>query len=174
MSIKHKLCLCACFFIYPVPTPAVSILAPGGVVHANSASSLSLTCSIQLDPNITHSVTVAVTWLQGRTQLFNGTDSVSISSTQPNSQLFYTSILTVDPVNSSDSDNFTCRAMVVPTSELELVTASDVNEDTVLVIIEGRDILFSHVVLTWGGVGLGLIAWWITLPLDTNHVHPLC
>ena len=138
-----KLNVYACLSICPVPTPSVSVLAPGGVVYANSDSSLSLTCSIQLDPNITHSVTVAVTWLQGRTQLFNGTNSVSIASTQLNSQLLYTSILTVDQINSSDSDNFTCRAMVVPTNELELVTASDVNEDTVLVIIEGRNILFS-------------------------------
>ena len=118
-----------------MPTPVVSILASGDVVYADIDTSLSLTCSIQVDSNITESVTVAVTWLQGDTQLFNGSDRVSIET---NSEPPFTSILTVYSLNSNDSDNFTCRAMIVPTNDFQLVTASDTDEDTVLVIVEGE------------------------------------
>ena len=120
---------------FTVPTPVVSILAPGDVVDANIDTFLSLNCSIEVDSNITDSVTVAVTWLQGDTQLFNGTNCVSIET---NSVPPFFSILTVYPVNSNDSNNFTCRAMIVPTDDFQLVTASDTDEDTILVIVEGE------------------------------------
>ena len=120
-----------------MPTPIVSILAPGDVAYAKINTPLSLTCSILVDSNITESVAVTITWLKRGIQLFNDTGRVNIASAEPDSRSRYTSVLRVDPVYISDSDNYTCRAMVVPTDVL-LVTASDVGEDTVLVIVEGE------------------------------------
>ena len=131
-------CIHTCF-LHTVPTPNVSILASDGVVYAEIGTSLSLTCSILVDPNIANNVTISVTWLQGTTPLFNTTDRISIIT---DSQLPFTSILTVYPVNTTDGDNFTCRAGVVPSSQFNLVTASDLDEDTVLVVVEGMS---SHI-----------------------------
>lgn len=130
-------------FIHTVPTPNVSISASEGVLYAEVGASLELTCSIFVDPAIADNVTVSVTWFQGTTPLFNRTDRVSISSSDPDSQSPFTSILTVYPLNTTDSDNFTCIAGIVPDSQLQLVTNSDLAEETVLVIVEGKQFSLS-------------------------------
>ena len=120
-------------FFHTVPTPNVSILAFDGLVYVEAGASLELTCSVFVDPAIADNVTVSVTWYQGTTPLFNTTDRVSVSSADPDSQSPFTSSLTVYPINITDSDNFTCRAGVIPDGQLELVTDSDLVEETVLV-----------------------------------------
>ena len=68
---------------------------------------------------------------------------MSISSSDPDSQSPFTSILTVYPLNITDSDNFTCIAGIVPDSQLQLVTNSDLAEETVLVIVESKQFSLS-------------------------------
>lgn len=126
-----------------MPTPNVSIFASDGVAYAEVGASLELTCSVFVDPAIANNVTISVTWFQGTTLLLNGTDRVTITS-GPNSQSTFTSILTVYPINTTDSDNFTCIAGVVPDSQLQPVTSSDLAEETVLVIVvEGKQFSLS-------------------------------
>ena len=126
-----------------MPTPNVSISAFDGVLYAEVGASLELTCSVFFDPAIADNVTVSVIWYQGTTPLFNTTDRVSIKSSHPDSRSPFISILTVYPINTTDSDNFTCRAGVVPDSQLQLVTDSNLTEETVQVIVEGKRFLGS-------------------------------
>lgn len=121
-----------------MPTPNVSITASDGTLYAEVGASLELTCSVFVDQTIADNVTVSVDWFQGTTPLFNGTDRVSITSPDPDLQSPFTSILTVYPVNTTDSDDFTCIAGIIPDSPLQLVTNSDLAEETVLVIVEGK------------------------------------
>lgn len=125
-----------------VPTPNVSILASDGVLlqYAQAGTSLKLTCSVSVDPAIAGNVTVSVTWLQGENPLFNTTDRVSITYSDSDSQSPFTSILTLYPVNTTDSGNFTCRAGVVTDTQLQLFTDSDLAEDTIQVIVVGKQL----------------------------------
>jgi hypothetical protein len=121
-----------------VPTPNISILASDGVLYAEVGTSLELICSISVDPAIADNVTVSVTWFQGETPLFYTTDNVSITYSNPDSLSPFISILTLYSINTTDSDNFTCIAGVVPDDQLQLFTDSDLAEETVVVIVEGK------------------------------------
>ena len=127
-----------------MPTPNVSILASGGVLYAQVGSSVELACSISINPAIADIVTVSVTWLRGTTPLSNTTDGVSISF-DADSWPVYISVLTVYLVTDpADSDNFTCRARLVPDIQSQLIMASDSAEETVIVVIEGKSEQLAH------------------------------
>ena len=136
-----------------MPTPNVSISAFDGVLYAEVGASLELTCSVFFDPAIADNVTVSVIWYQGTTPLFNTTDRVSITSSGPDSQSPFTSILTLYPVNTTDSDNFTCRAGVIPDSQLQLVTDSDLAEGTVQVLVESKQFSMSLKIIVVSQLG---------------------
>ena len=121
-----------------MPTPHITILATDGVVYTEVGAPLELTCSVLVDPAIADNVTVSVIWYQGSTPLFDTSDRVSVSSSDSVSQSPFISILTLYPVNTTDSDNFTCRAGISPNSQLELFTDSDLGEGTVQVIVESK------------------------------------
>ena len=121
-----------------MPTPHVTILATDGVVYTEVGAPLELTCSVLVDPAIADNVTVSVIWYQGSTPLFDTSDRVSISSSDSVSQSPFISFLTLYQVNTTDSDNFTCRAGVVPDSQLQHFTDSDLAEETVQVVVGGK------------------------------------
>ena len=121
-----------------MPTPHITILATDGVVYTEVGAPLELTCSALVDPAIADNVTVSVIWYQGSTPLFDTSDRVSVSSSDSVSQSPFISILTLYPVNTTDSDNFTCRAGISPNSQLELFTDSGLGEGTVQVIVESK------------------------------------
>ena len=121
-----------------MPTPHVTILATDGVVYTEVGAPLELTCSVLADPAIADNVTVSVIWYQGSTPLFDTSDRVSISSSDSVSQSPFISILTLYPVNTTDSDNFTCRAGVVPDSQLQHFIDSDLAEETVQIVVGGK------------------------------------
>ena len=79
---------------------------------------------------------ITIKWLQGTTLLTNTTDRISISPVSIY-QLSFTSTLTVFPLSSMDSDSFTCRAGVISPGGVGSVTASDLGEQTVSVIVQG-------------------------------------
>ena len=119
-----------------VPTPSVSITAPMDILYAGTTTPLTLTCSVNIDPSLTSDVNVSLSWLRGASQLFNGTSRALISPLSE-SQSVFTSTLTVYPLSTVDSTNFTCRAGIIPQSDrFNSTAASDLGEETVLIIVQ--------------------------------------
>ncbi len=117
--------------LFLVPTPSVTISTPGDLYIG---APLTLTCDVDFDPTLASIVNVSVIWLRGVSPLFNATDHVSIISSLLDSQ--FTSNLTLYPLSTADSTNFTCRAGITPSGGLtSSLTASDLGEDTVSVQI---------------------------------------
>ena len=108
------------------------------VLYAGTTTPLTLNCSVNIDPSLASVVNVSLSWLRGATQLFNGTSRALISPLSE-SQSVFTSTLTVYPLSTVDSTNFTCRAGIIPQSDrLSSTAASDLGEETVLIIVQGE------------------------------------
>ena len=77
-----------------------------------------LTCSILLDESVDLEVDVATTWSNPAGMISNTTRTL-LSSVQPTAADFaYSATLTFDPLQLSDTDNFTCLVNVSITSEV--------------------------------------------------------
>ena len=127
-------------FLFLVSTPDVDITIPPGPLFAGSTTPLTLICTISINPATDTDISVTadmdVTWLRGSTELFDGDDRVTISAVH-GSQPSFTSALTLDPLSTFDNTNFTCRARArPPANQLNFVTASDVGDGTVSVIVD--------------------------------------
>ena len=120
-----------------VPTPNITISAPP-VLYAEIGKSIQMECHVHIDTNITSNFTVLLTWFRGLTPIFNSTDRVTISPIS-DSQLPFISTLTINSLNTTENDYFTCRAGVVPFSGIHSFVASDFGEERVLVIIKGEE-----------------------------------
>lgn len=117
-------------------TPFVNISIPPEDLYAATNASLTLTCNVDFDPSLARFTNVSVTWLKESFPLSNAVHRVSISSILMDSQ--FTSNLTLYPLSSEDSANFTCRAGIIPSDNLTLLTASDLTEETVQVVVQGE------------------------------------
>lgn len=120
-----------------MPPPTVAISVPPGNLYAGAP--LTLTCVVDFDPSLTGHVNVVVTWLRGTSIiLFNATDRVSMLSSLSDSQ--FSSILTLYSLSEEDNTNFTCTAGIVPsqTDGLTSLTASNLDNETVQIIIQSE------------------------------------
>ena len=123
-----------------MPPPTVAISIPPGDLFVGAA--LTLTCDVDFDPSLTGHVNVDVTWQRGNSIIFNTTDHVSIISSQSDSQ--FSSILTLYSLSEKDNTTFTCTAGIVPsqTDGLTSLTASNLDNETVQIIIQGELLVY--------------------------------
>ena len=141
MCMCMGMCMCICLYLAfiilcAVPPPTVAISIPPGDLFIGAA--LILTCVVDFDPSLTGHVNVDVTWQRGTSIIFNTTDHVSILSSQSDSQ--FSSILTLYSLSEKDNTTFTCTAGIVPsqTDSLTSLTASNLDNETIQIIIEGE------------------------------------
>ena len=126
--------------VFLAPIPDVTIFIPPGNLYVGAL--LTMTCDVDFDSSIASDVNVTVTWLRETSLLLNATtENVSILSSLSESQ--FTSNLTLDPLSTADATNFTCRAEIVLSDDFTSLTASNVGEETVWVIVEG-ELLTDH------------------------------
>ena len=119
-----------------MPTPSVIITSSNASDHEDIGVAVTLTCSVTFDPSLASFVNTSVTWLREDILILNSTESVLISSSPLDSQ--FTSNLTLYPTNDTFTANFTCRAGIIPTDELTSLIASDFQEETIPVTIQGE------------------------------------
>ena len=122
--------------LFAVPAPSVMITSSN--TSDDTGAAVTLTCSVTFDPNLSSFVNTSVTWLREDIPILNATEteSVFISSSALDSQ--FTSNLTLYSTNVTETANFTCRAFIIPTGELTSLVASDFQEETVPVTIQGE------------------------------------
>ena len=118
-----------------MPTPSIIISTPPSDLYVGTEASLVLTCDVDFDPNLASYVNVTLTWFKGSSPLYSSADRVSISSSLKESQ--FTSNLTLYPLSTEDSTNFTCRAGIIPSDNLTSFIASDLIDEAVQVVVQG-------------------------------------
>ena len=133
-------------FPHAVPIPSVTVSISSGNLYVGSRTPLTLTCDVDFDPTLTTFVNVSVTWWRGTSLLSHHTDRVSIVSSLNSTQ--FTSSLTLYPLLAEDSTNFTCRAGIIPTDDLTSITASDLRDETVQVILQGQLLICTIIVIS--------------------------
>ena len=121
-----------------MPTPSVTISFPHGDLYADSP--LTLSCDVDFEPSLASFVNVSIAWLRENCSLSSVVDGVSIVSSQLQEAQF-TSNLTLHSLSTADSTNFTCTASITPSDDLTSVTASDVGEETIEVIVQSEFLL---------------------------------
>ena len=115
VSMNIIFCL---YYVITVPAPDVAVT----VTYATPlyvGSSLTLTCTVTLDPNVDNNETVSTSWsgpnhISGKRYLI---DNAS------NSDRTYTSSLTINPIVQQDNGTYICTGIVKGENE-EQVTAS--------------------------------------------------
>lgn len=122
-------------FYAPVPPPSVTVTSSPEDLYAATDASLTLTCTVDFDPSLSSYANVSLTWIKGSTPLSNISNRISMLSALEDSQ--FTSNITLFPLSAKDSENFTCRAGIIPSNNETLVTASDLVEETVEVTVQG-------------------------------------
>ena len=86
-------------------------------------SSLTLTCTVTLDPNVDNNETVTTTW-SGPSNITGERHLVSATSSSGIRQYTYTSSLRISPLTDQDNGIYTCTGIVTAENEQQ-VTASD-------------------------------------------------
>ena len=133
-----------------VPVPSVTISTPPGDFYEEAP--LTLTCDVDFDPSLASFVNVSVTWLRGNSPLSNTIDGISIESSLLDARL--TSNVTLHSLSTADSANFTCRAGIIPSDGLTSVTASDLGQETIEIIVQSE---------LWVGNFINLVAGFIRI-----------
>ena len=106
---------CSAFFL-SVPPPIVTVTS-SRPVPLYEGTQFFLTCSILLDESVDLEVDVATTWSNSSGGISN-TARTLLSSVQPTAEDFvYSTTLTFDPLQLSDTDDYTCSVTVSITSE---------------------------------------------------------
>ena len=115
VCIYKTICL---IFLCAVPTPGVSIDQPPSPLYAGT--SLSLTCTITVNPAVDTTVSVAVTWERTRdTGPVTITTGVSTMGSRPT----FSSTVTGITLSTLDT-GFTCRAVVSPPVGVTVIISS--------------------------------------------------
>ena len=105
-------------FFPSVPPPIVTITS-SRPDPLDEGTQFFLTCSIILDEVVDIGVTVAPTWSNSSGMISN-TSRTLLSSVQQTTSFTYSATLTFDPLQSSDTDNYTCFVTVSFMSEFIL------------------------------------------------------
>ena len=107
------------FHVIIVPAPNVVVTATNTSLYIGS--SLTLTCTVTLDPSVDNNETVSTSWsgpndaISGDGYLFNAASG---------SGGIYTSSLTISALGDQDNGTYTCTGIVTGANEQQ-VTASD-------------------------------------------------
>ena len=125
-----------CFFI-TVPQPTVSITSNrSGVLYAGT--SLTLTCSIQLNPAVDTTVMVTRMWSGPWSQGVSNSSRLTVSNLVERSALLYETTIQFGPLNTTDSGNYVCEATVTPDPQSQFVIMSTRGNDTHTVTVQGE------------------------------------
>ena len=123
-----------------VSTPDITITVPDGPLYAGQEAAVVLTCSISLNPATDTGVAVSnsdISWMNGTTLLSSDDPRVTISL--DNSQLPFTSTLSLLPLSTFDMTNFICRASVRPLAgERGFITTSENGEGSTSITVNSE------------------------------------
>ena len=115
-DIKHLI-----LFLPPVPQPDVAItLSHTPPLYAGT--SLTLTCTVTLDPNVNNNERVVTEW-KGPRQLEG--DRYSVTPAMRESDSSYNTSLVISPLTVQDDGMYTCTARVSGGANVQVVTATD-------------------------------------------------
>ena len=107
-------------FSYSVPQPSVDITI-SHTAPLYAGTSLTLTCTVTLDPNVDNGESVMTEW-SGPTDIFGESYSVAAAS---GSGSTYTGSLTISPLADRDYGTYTCTGTVTGGTNVQQPTASD-------------------------------------------------
>ena len=111
-----------CVPISSVPAPNVSLsLNTTGTVY--QGTELVITCTVTKDSAVDTEYDINMTWRSDPADVRNGT-YVNISDTS-DMGLTYASTVTIRPVNTTDSANYTCTATVITTDSDNIVSSTE-------------------------------------------------
>ena len=97
---------------------------------------LVITCTATVDSAVNTEFGVIITWSSEPAQVMNGT-YVTISGTSGSGHV-YNSTVTISPVNTTDSANYTCTASVIPTEGGDGIISSTNSSDTMDITVAGE------------------------------------
>ena len=127
LSIKHLI-------LPPVPQPDVAItLSHTPPLYAGT--SLTLTCTVTLDPNVNNNERVVTEW-KGPRQIAGGRYSVTPAMREPASS--YNGRLVISLLTDQDDGIYTCTAKVTGGANVQSATA----HGTVTITVLGKYVLF--------------------------------
>ena len=109
-----------CFYVITVPAPDVVVTA-SYTTPLYAGSSLTLTCTVTLDPNVDSHETVTTSWsgpnhISGKRYLVNNAS---------NSNRTYASSLTINPIVQQDNGTYIVCTGIVRGENEKQITASD-------------------------------------------------
>ena len=93
-----------------------------------AGTSLTLTCTVTLDPNVDNGESVMTEW-SGPREISGESYSVTASS---GSRSTYTGSLTISPLDDQDDGTYTCTGTVTGGTNVQQATASD---DVIIAVI---------------------------------------
>ena len=146
----HSLCVVALHefglftfsFLPTVPIPSLSLFVDTDCIFAG-ATRFALSCTIELDENADDPIAAQIDWLPE--SIFSNSRITVESVSQLSDTTVYLSRLVFDPLLFADSLNYTCSGLFLPGNEASTgvsvstyVDASDVADDTILLIVEGK------------------------------------
>ena len=121
-----------------VSTPEIRITIPLGPLYAGT-SSFTLICTTFLNSAIDSRVSLEdmkIMWFSADTELSNSDAQVTVAPIT-GSQPMFNSNLTLSPLSIVDT-RFTCRANVMSPSGVNLITGSEIGEQTVTISVQGN------------------------------------
>ena len=130
-----SLVLCNLFFTVPQPTVNIT---PNRTGDLYAGTSLTLTCSIQLNPAVDTTVMVTRIWSGPRSQAVSNSSRVTVSNLVQSSAILYETTIEFVPLNTTDSGNYMCEATVTPDPQSQFVTMSTAGNDTHSVTVHGE------------------------------------
>ena len=104
----------------------------GAVIQGTA---LVLSCSVLVHNAVNTDFTVNITWSSDPIEALNG-QRATVSETNGSGQEYGSSV-TIRPVNTYDSGNFTCTASISP-NEITSVIASNESKHTVDIKVQGK------------------------------------
>ena len=115
-------------FLPPVPQPGVAItLSHTPPLYAGT--SLTLTCTVTLDPNVNNNERVVTEW-KGPRQTAG--DRYSVTPAMRESDSSYNGSLVISPLTDQDDGTYSCTARVSGGTNVQVVTAVDAVTITVM------------------------------------------
>ena len=123
-------------FSLSVPPPNVSVTLNTNVNEVYQGTELVLTCSVSVNTSVNTPFTLNISWSSDSSQdVLNG--QYATVSNQEGSGHLYSRKVTISPVNTSDSANYICSAVVFPI-ESTFIIASEKSKDEVIIEVKGR------------------------------------
>ena len=122
---------------FTVSQPTVSITPNRtGVLYAGT--SLTLTCSIQLNPAVDTTVMVTRMWSGPGSQGVSNSSRVTVSNLLKRSTFLYKTTIEFDPLSATDSGNYECEATVTPDPQSQFVNMSTRGSDMHSVTVQSE------------------------------------